>query len=121
MRPGGNGLICGVPLICDAMRAARRGKVPCLVLEAADTSPNTHKRIIDRCAYYHTETVRIPVSGGELAHAVGHSGILGAVAVTDAKMADAVKAILAQTDEGYGASPCILPRTCKNILLDRFA
>lgn len=73
-------LICGVPLICDAMRAARRGKVPCLVLEAADTSPNTHKRIIDRCAYYHTETVRIPVSGGELAHAVGHSGILGAVA-----------------------------------------
>lgn len=90
-------LICGVPLICDAMRAGRRGKVPYLVLEAADTSANTHKRVVDRCAYYDTETVRIAAAGDELAHAVGHSGVLGAVAVTDRKMADAVKAILAQT------------------------
>lgn len=91
-------LICGVPLICDAMRAGRRGKIPLLVLEAADTSPNTHKRVTDRCAFYETETVRIPVDGGELAHAVGHSGVLGAVAVTDPRMADAVRAILAKTE-----------------------
>ncbi len=91
-------LVCGVPLICDALRAGRRGKTPLLVLEAADTSPNTHKRVTDRCAYYETETRRIPVSGDELAHAVGHSGVLGAVAVTDPKMADAVRAILAKTD-----------------------
>ncbi len=90
-------LICGVPLICDAMRRGQRGKVPCLVLEAADTSANTHKRVTDRCAYYATETVRIRVRGDELAHAVGHSGVLGAVAVTDPKMADAVRAILAQS------------------------
>lgn len=90
-------LICGVPLICDAMRAGRRGKIPLLVLEAADTSVNTHKRVTDRCAFYETETRRIPVSGDELAHAVGHSGVLGAVAVTDKRMADAVRAILAQT------------------------
>ena len=90
-------LICGVPLICDAMRAGRRGKTPLLVLEAADTSANTHKRVTDRCAFYQTETVRLAVSGDVLAHAVGHSGVLGAVAVTDKKMADAVRAILAGT------------------------
>ena len=91
-------LICGVPLICDAMRAGRRGKIPLLVIEAADTSPNTHKRVTDRCAFYETETVRITADGGELAHAVGHSGVLGAVAVTDPRMADAVRAILAKTE-----------------------
>ena len=90
-------LICGVPLVCDAMRAGRRGKTPLLVLEAADTSPNTHKRVTDRCAYYETEAVRIAVRGDELAHAVGHSGVLGAVAVTDRRMADALRAILAET------------------------
>ncbi|MBR7185630.1 MAG: hypothetical protein IKD37_08510 [Clostridia bacterium] len=90
-------LICGVPLICDAMRAGRRGKIPLLVVEAADTSPNTHKRITDRCAYYGTEVLRSSADGGELAHAVGHSGVLAAVAVTDRSMADALRAMLVQS------------------------
>ena len=90
-------LICGVPLICDAMRAGRKGKIPLLVLEAADASPNTHKRITDRCAFYQTETVQLTVSAADLAHAVGHGGLLAAVAVTDPQMADAVRAILART------------------------
>lgn len=90
-------LICGVPLICDAMRAGRSGRVPLLVIEAADTSQNTHKRVTDRCAYYGVEAVRIAADGGELAHAVGHSGVLGAVAVTDRSMADALRAMLVQS------------------------
>ena len=87
-------LIYGVPMICDALRAGRSGKVPLLVLEAADTSPNTHKRITDRCAHYAAETVRLPVKGDELAHAVGHTGVLAAVGVTDPNLVRAVRAAL---------------------------
>lgn len=87
-------LICGVPMICDALRAGRGAKVPLMVLEAEDTSPNTHKRITDRCAYYKTDTVRLPIGGEALAHAVGHSGVLAAVAITDANMLRAVRAAL---------------------------
>ncbi len=87
-------LICGTPMICDALRQAKRGSTPVLIFEAADTSANTHKRITDRCAFYETECVRLDMPGDALAHAVGHSGSLAAVAVTDAKMADALRAIL---------------------------
>ena len=87
-------LIFGVPQICDAMRAGRRQQTPLLVLEAADTSPNTHKRITDRCAFYETVHVRLRTDGEALAHAVGHSGVLAAVAVTDSRFRDALQPLL---------------------------
>ena len=45
-------LAVGTPQICERLRSHPEQIV--LVLEAADTSPNTHKRLTDRCAYYHT-------------------------------------------------------------------
>lgn len=75
----------GVPLICEAMR---RGGVsaPRLVIEASDTSDNTHKRISDRCGYYNVRAVRIDADAMTLATAIGKQSPVGAVAVNDTQM-----------------------------------
>ena len=75
-------LIFGVPMICDGMRKGGKNS-PILVLEAADTSQNTHKRLTDKCSYYNTRHVRLLCTGEELAAAVGKSSSIGAVAITD--------------------------------------
>ena len=80
-------VIFGTPMVCDAMRA---GKRIYLVAEACDSSENTHKRIKDRCAYYGVTHRRIDVGTETLAHAVGKSGDLAVVAVTDRGMAEAI-------------------------------
>lgn len=83
-------VIFGVPMICEAMR--RGGKdAPCLVLEASDTSENTHKKITDKCTHYGVEHFRLSCSGEVLAHSLGKSAILAAVAITDSRMADMLK------------------------------
>lgn len=75
-------VIFGVPMICEAMR--RGGKTPpLLVLEASDTSENTHKKISDKCKFYGVEHIRLCHDGGRLASAVGKTSKLSAVAVTD--------------------------------------
>jgi ribosomal protein L7Ae-like RNA K-turn-binding protein len=66
-------------------------KAPTLVLEASDTSENTHKRISDRCAYYKTEHIRLESSGTQLAAALGKTSNLAAVAVTDAGLAGEIR------------------------------
>ena len=77
--------ICGVPMICDAMR--KGGKhTPRLVIEASDTSDNTHKKLTDKCIYYNVRLVRISCGTDELAAALGKSASLGAVAITDLGM-----------------------------------
>lgn len=83
-------LIYGIPMICEALKQGGKN-APVLVLEAADTSENSHKRIGDRCRYYQTKLLRLPVNGGDLGAAVGKTTTLGAVAVTDAGLAAMVE------------------------------
>ena len=73
-------LIFGVPMIIEAMQ---KGKKIYLVLEAGDTSDNTHKKITDKCSFYGVEKIRLEVDGETLASAVGKSSSLAAVAITD--------------------------------------
>ena len=83
-------VIFGVPMICEAMR--RGGKdAPRLVLEAADTSNNTHKKITDKCTHYGVSCLRLSCDGATLARALGKSAVLAAVAITDERMAEMVK------------------------------
>ncbi len=84
-------VVFGTPMVCDAMRA---GKKLHLVVEACDTSDNTHKRIADRSAYYGIKHMRVNVKTGELAHALGKSGDLATVAITDEGMANAIVKLL---------------------------
>ncbi len=88
--------VIGVPLICEALKKATNGgeKSPLIVLEAADTSANTHKRITDRTAYYNTPAVRLSLDGAALATAVGkRGGTVGAVGVSDKNLAAAIAAL----------------------------
>ena len=54
-------VIFGVPMVCEAMRKGGKN-APVLVLEAADTSDNTHKKISDKCNYYNTKHIRLHIS-----------------------------------------------------------
>ena len=78
-------VIFGVPMICEAMRKGGKGS-PLLIVEAADTSENTHKKIANKAAYYKVRTVRLKCDGAALASALGKTSSLAAVAVTDDQM-----------------------------------
>ena len=73
-------LIFGVPMIIEAMQ---KGKKVYLVLEAADTSANTHKKITDKCSFYGVKKIRLEFDSGELSGSVGKSSSLAAIAITD--------------------------------------
>ncbi len=73
-------LIFGTPMVCDAMKA---GKPVFGVLCAGDNSENTVKRLSDRCRFYGVSLTVLKSDGEVLAGAVGKTGRLAAVAVTD--------------------------------------
>ena len=75
-------LTVGTPMVCEAMR--KGGKYPVLtVLEASDTSQNTHDKLTSKCAFYGVPLYRLPVTTEELARAIGKSGATAAVGITD--------------------------------------
>ena len=91
-------LVTGTPMICDALRAG--GKSPVLaVVEASDTSENTHGKLTAKCTYYRVPHYRIPVDTQRLAHAVGKTGAVAAVGVTDENLLRALSPYL-PTKEG---------------------
>ncbi len=81
-------LIFGTPMICEAMRG--KGK-PVLVVSASDNSPNTAKKLADKCAHYGTELLMLDANGEQLASAVGKKGKIAAVAVTDENLSRLVR------------------------------
>lgn len=84
-------LIRGVPMVCEAMRKTSAPRVY-LVLEAGDTSENTHKKLNDKCKFYNIEKIRLDEGGDVLATAVGKGGAsIGAVAITDEGFSKMVK------------------------------
>ena len=54
-----------------------------VVLEASDTSQNTHDKLTSKCAFYGVPLYRLPVTTEELARAIGKSGATAAVGITD--------------------------------------
>lgn len=77
-------LTCGVPMICDSLGSPKK---PVIVVCAADNAKNSAKKLADKCAFYGVRLVTVPLSGAELAHAIGKTGHIAAVAVTDEQMA----------------------------------
>lgn len=70
----------GTPLVCTALAAKRP---PFLVLLSEDASEGTKKRLYNKTSFYHVSLLSLPVSCERLARAVGKTGGLAAVAVTD--------------------------------------
>lgn len=86
-------LIHGTAMICDALRQARDGKTPLLVVAACDVSANTAKRLRDRCAFYGVPLFFAELGAEDLGRAVGKSP-LAAVGVTDENLAKLVRSKL---------------------------
>ena len=73
-------LVYGVPMVCEALK---KQKAVMAVISAADNSPNSAKRLSDRCTYYGVPLYTLNIDGDTLSTAVGKSGRLAALAVTD--------------------------------------
>ena len=92
---GAGRAVIGVPMICEALkkrgvRRAQDEETAIIVVEASDTSENTHKKITDKCAYYNVMHVRIASDCEALGRAVGKDGAVAAVAVNDASFCRAL-------------------------------
>ena len=81
-------LVMGTPMVCEAMRDKRASVVA--VLEASDTSAGTHKKLTDKCAFYGVPHYRLTASTQQLGHAVGKTGAVAAVGVTDESLYNAL-------------------------------
>ena len=77
-------------IICDAIR---EGHVR-LVVYAAGAAENSTKRVTDKAKSYHTAALAIDTTPEALGRAVGKSGAVAAVGVTDAGFAGALTKIL---------------------------
>ena len=86
-------LIYGVPMVCEALK---KQKTVMAVISAADNSPNSAKRLSDRCTYYGVPLYTLSIDGDTLSGAVGKSGRLAAVAVTDQNLWQLVLSKLSQ-------------------------
>lgn len=83
-------LTFGTDAVCDALR--RGGKNP--VFAASDISEATEKKLTDKCAFYGVKLVRLDADTSELGHAIGKTGAVAAVYVTDEGLANAAAASL---------------------------
>ncbi len=93
-------LVAGTPLVCEALR--KGGRTPILaVIEAGDTSANTHDKLTSKCAFYRTPHYRIEATTAELGRAIGKAGVVAAVGVTDPHLFELVGSCLppAQNDQ----------------------
>ena len=82
-------IVCGTEQICDAVRNGKNK--PLLVIEACDTSDNTHKRLNDKCSYYGVRLERIEADTVALGYSVGKRAAVAAVGITDAGICRAVE------------------------------
>lgn len=73
------GLIFGTPMVCEAMKA---GKGVLAVIEAADTSDNTHEKLASKCDYYQVPHYRITATTEALGRAIGKTSAVAAVGIT---------------------------------------
>lgn len=83
----------GTALVCEALKGKHP---PLLVIGASDMSDATKDRLRRRCAYYRVTLLMTEIDAGTLAHAVGKTCALAAIAVTDESFARQLCKIYAQ-------------------------
>ena len=90
-------LVMGTPMVCEALRDKKNPVMA--VLEASDTSANTHKKLSDKCGFYNVPLYRLTADTASLGRAVGKTGAVAAVGVTDANLYNALAKHLSKTAE----------------------
>ncbi|MBQ7357764.1 MAG: hypothetical protein IJ046_01355 [Clostridia bacterium] len=93
---GAGATIIGVPQICEQLHRKGAGDGHIIVLEAGDTSQNTHKKITDKCNFYKVRHVKLSSDCDTLGKAVG-KGAVAAVAVMGENFCRAVEGKLPLT------------------------
>ncbi len=83
-------LIYGTDRVCEALRLAKQGQTPLMVLEAEGNSQNTQKKLSDKCTYYKVRHVILPVNSAALGAALGRGGELAAVGLVNSDLCRAV-------------------------------
>ena len=82
--------VIGVEMICETLK--KRGvkeSDDVIVIEARDTSDNTHKKVSDKCAYYKARHIKIEADTLTLGRAVGKSAV-GAIMIKDQSFCRAI-------------------------------
>ena len=82
-------------MVCEALRK-KLGVLA--VLEASDTSSNTHEKLQNKCAFYQVPLYRIEVSTEELGKCIGKTGAVAAVGITHAGLMTAIEKYLCTQD-----------------------
>ena len=83
-------VVAGTNLVTDSIRSGSVSKCPHAVFLASDVSENTRKRITNCCTYYEVPLHSIPMTIAEIGDAIGKSGSVSAVGITDAGLCDAL-------------------------------
>lgn len=93
---GAGKAVIGTDMVCDFLRKKNAkkqrkadGEIDVVVIEASDTSENTHKKISDKCIYYNVEHIRLAATCEALGKAVGKRST-ATVAITDPNLCRAV-------------------------------
>ena len=95
-------LVMGTPMVCEALRDKKNPVIA--VLEASDTSENTHKKLSDKTAFYGVPLYRLTADTAKLGRAVGKTGAVAAVGVTDENLYKALADKLPER-EAVGENP----------------
>ena len=91
--------VFGTGQICEELR---KGEI-LFVIEASDTSENTHKRLSDKTAFYGVPLCRVGASCERLALLFGkRNGSIAAVGITDSGIIRAMKKYLPPEQGGSG-------------------
>ncbi len=77
-------MIMGTPMVTKFLPKAQI----ITVFYSSDASDNTKKKIKDKCSFYGTPCIETDILSEELAHAVGKTGALSAVGITDRNFAN---------------------------------
>jgi ribosomal protein L7Ae-like RNA K-turn-binding protein len=81
-------VVAGTPMVCEAVRK----KKAMLVLIADDATENAKKKVQNCCDYYHIPYHKTSFSTADLAHMIGKSSVIAAIAVADSSFAGAIGA-----------------------------
>ena len=90
-------LVMGTPMVCEAMREKRTRVLA--VLEACDTSENTHRKLVSKCGFYGVPLYRLTADTARLGRAIGKTGAVAAVGVTDENLYKALAPNLPSREE----------------------
>ena len=84
-------IIVGVPMIIEHIQKKKAlDPEEFLLIEACDTSENTHKRLTDKCEFYGIKRVQVSVTCEALGAAIGKSAV-AAVAIIGKDMCRGVE------------------------------